>query len=87
MEGYPRRPNGTLMQHCAKQMERVVAGNEGAGDVVLFQWRNEPWHLGFLTDKHTLLHAYAVNRKVCEHYIDEKWRAQIACFYHLIGVE
>jgi cell wall-associated NlpC family hydrolase len=87
MTGYTSRPDGTLRGFVEGQTERVALGEQQPGDMLLFQWRNDPFHLAVLTGENTIIHSFAINREVCEHSIDEKWRKQIACYRKFIGVE
>lgn len=87
MTGYTKRPDGTLKGFVEKQTEVVAPGAEQPGDLILLHWRNDPVHLAILTGPDVIIHAFAINRKVCEHAIDEKWRAQIACYRKFIGVQ
>jgi NlpC/P60 family putative phage cell wall peptidase len=86
-EGYSRRADGTLLGHCESQSARVPSGLQDAGDVAVFHWNNSPVHLGILTAPDQVLHAYAINRVVCEHRLDEKWLRQVACYLRVPGVE
>lgn len=51
--------------------------NEGnAGDLALFNVRDNPQHLAFLTDYNGMLgmiHAQAQARRVVEHRLDDDW--------------
>ncbi|WP_270956477.1 NlpC/P60 family protein [Burkholderia pseudomallei] len=85
VDGYSRRPDGTLAPICDSMMDRTPVGREG--DVVLFHWEREPMHLGILTAPRTVIHAYAVNRVVCEHDMDDKWLRYVCRYYSVKGVE
>jgi hypothetical protein len=85
-DGYPRHPDGTLRTVCDRVMQPIRLVEADMADVLLFSWDNSPVHLAILTSKDTIVHAYAVNRKVVEHRIDERWRRQITCAYHIPGV-
>ncbi|WP_213308164.1 NlpC/P60 family protein [Paraburkholderia sacchari] len=87
VEGYTRRADGSLAGHCDARMERIAPEHAQAGDVVLFHWNNSPVHLAILTGPDSIIHAFAINRFVCEHRIDEKWRRQIVRYYSIPGVE
>lgn len=86
-EGYSRRPDGTLQPYCDRHMDRITVDEARAGDVVLFQWNGQASHMGILTGRFVLLHAWAINRRVCEHDMDDRWMAQVQTFYHVRGVE
>lgn len=87
VEGYAKRPDGTLKDIVYSQTLPVEPGCEAAGDVVVFHWDNDPVHLAILTSKDSIIHAFAINREVCEHGINERWRRQIAAFRKIPGVE
>jgi NlpC/P60 family putative phage cell wall peptidase len=84
--GYSRRPDGQLAPLLNEQTLPVRPGEEDAGDVVVFHWNNDPMHIGILTSKDSVIHAFAINRKVCEHALDAKWRLQISAFRRIPGV-
>ncbi|WP_080420477.1 C40 family peptidase [Burkholderia ubonensis] len=87
VEGYSRRPDGSLLDIVRDQTLAVMPGHEDAGDVVIFQWNNDPYHLALLTGKNSIIHAYAVNRSVVEHNLDDRWRSVIVGFRRISGVE
>ncbi|KVN08205.1 hypothetical protein WT09_30750 [Burkholderia stagnalis] len=87
VDGYSRRPDGSLLDVVRSQTLPVPPGAEDAGDVVIFQWNNDPYHLALLTGKNSIIHAYAINRAVVEHDIDARWRAAIVGFRRIPGVE
>ncbi|WP_454737587.1 C40 family peptidase [Cupriavidus necator] len=85
---YERRPDGvSLREHCNRLMQQIPVAQAGPADVLLFAWNNSPIHLAIVTGPDTVIHAFAINRRVIEHRIDERWRAQIAAAYHIAGVE
>lgn len=55
---YSRVPNGDMekiiLQHCTK----IPVRDRQAGDIINFAWGKEPQHLGILTEKDTVIHAY-----------------------------
>lgn len=87
--GYPRLPaNGMLGLACGQHMARVAAPDVGC--VALMRFEREPQHLGIFGDYPggglSLIHAYASNRKVVEHRLDENWRGRIVAVFDLPGV-
>jgi len=86
VEGYSSRADGTLIPALARQTVPVI-GTPQPGDIVVFHWAGEPMHLAILTAPDRIIHAFAINRFVCEHRIDEKWRRMIACYRAFPGVE
>jgi NlpC/P60 family putative phage cell wall peptidase len=87
MTGYTRRPDGQLVPNLYAQTEPVQPGQQQPGDIVVFHWRNDPVHLAILTGPNSIIHAFAINRKVCEHSMDERWLRQISAFRKIPGVE
>ena len=84
---YERRPPGEMRAYCDKFMQAIPLDDAQAGDVLLFAWNNSPVHVAILSAPDTIIHAFAINRRVVEHRIDDRWRAQIAAAYHVPGVE
>ncbi|WP_439891608.1 NlpC/P60 family protein [Ralstonia sp. 25C] len=84
---YERKPTGEMRMYCDQFMLPIPLEEASAADVLLFAWNNSPVHLAILTGPDTIIHAFAVNRRVVEHRFDERWRAQIAAAYHVPGVE
>ncbi|MDN7456603.1 NlpC/P60 family protein [Burkholderia cenocepacia] len=87
MSGYARRPDGSLRDFVHGQTEAVAPGAQQGGDIVIFQWQNAPVHLALLTAPDCIIHAFAINREVCEHGIDEKWLLNIVGYRKFSGVE
>jgi NlpC/P60 family putative phage cell wall peptidase len=84
--GYPKRPDGSLKDGLLNHIDVIRTDQAQAGDVLLFEWDHCPMHVGILTDETHLIHAFATNRRVVEHIIDDRWRALIAVTYHVPGV-
>jgi cell wall-associated NlpC family hydrolase len=83
--GYGRTPDGaSLYRMAARHMTR--ARRPQRGDVLLFKFHRSPMHLAILTGDDTMIHAFANNRKVVEHRIDETWRARIVDAFTIPGV-
>lgn len=87
MTGYARRPDGSLRDFVHGQTEIVAPGAQQGGDIVIFHWQNDPVHLAILTTPGSIVHAFAINRKVCAHAIDEKWLQNIVGYRKYRGVE
>ncbi len=90
--GYPRHPNGELVaaldDHVARGiLAPVMPADVAAGDFVLMRFEGEPAprHLGICAGK-TLIHAWAIARKVCEHDFDAAWRRRVISAYRLNGI-
>ena len=92
-EGYARLP--TYGQLEATLQENVDAGILVAvpvadllpGDMVLMKFEGEgaARHLGIVGDG-TLIHSWAVVRRVCEHTLDDVWRRRIIAGFRFAGV-
>ena len=73
---YPRRPNGSLLQvlRSREQLTEITVGHSEPGDIVVFSLAGEPFHCGIRAERDglaTVVHAYAVGRKVREDRIAE----------------
>lgn len=83
-DGYSRRPSGGLLEAALDTQPALVRVREKpqAGDFVLmkFETDNAPSHLGIVAGK-TLIHAWAVARKVCEHGFDAEWQRRVVRVY------
>jgi cell wall-associated NlpC family hydrolase len=86
VSGYSRRPDGTLIPALEAQT-LPVDGAPLAGHIAVFHWNGEPMHLGIMTAPDRVIHAFAVNRCVCEHRLDAKWMRQLRMFRRFPGVE
>lgn len=89
-EGYARLPsNGQLEAALDEHVEmgiliRVPVSEMRAGDFVLmkFEGENAARHLGIHAGK-TLIHSWAIARKVCEHDFDATWQRRVVRAYRL----
>lgn len=84
--GYDRRPDGTLRARMSEHLEPVPVPDARPGDVLLFEFAGVPMHVGILSGVDMLTHAYAINRKVVEHRLDDVWKSKITCAFHVPGV-
>lgn len=92
--GYARMPaNGqieeALQEHVdAGILARVSITDILPGDLFLMRFAGEKAsrHLGICAGE-TMIHAWAIVRKVCEHRIDETWRRSIVRVYRFSGVD
>lgn len=94
VDAYPELPNGeleaTLARHVAAGiLFKVTLADAQPGDIVLMRFEKEPAprHLGILGFDNTLIHAWAVTRKVVEHRIDDAWRRRFVGAWRFAGVE
>lgn len=92
--GYARMPtNGQLEETLQENVEagilvRVPIPDMRAGDFFLMRLRNEraSRHLGVCAGE-TMIHSWAVVRKVCEHRIDDGWASTITRVYRFREVQ
>lgn len=90
---YPRRPDATLRKLCDEHLDAIPLYEAREADVLLFAWNNSPVHMAIITGYdsetavYTIIHAYAINRKVVEHRVDDRWLSAVACAYHVPGIE
>lgn len=92
-DGYARMPSNGQLE--ATLEENVAAGillkvsprDLLPGDMVLMKFEGEgaARHLGIVGDG-TLIHSWAVVRRVCEHTIDDAWRRRIIAGFRFAGV-
>lgn len=70
LNGYSRRPDGTLADICGEYMARVSQGSMQAGDVLVVAMEREPQHMGILGDyRHgglSFIHASSSAGRVIE---------------------
>lgn len=93
-DGYARMPSNGQLE--ATLEENVAAGillkvsprDLLPGDMVLmkFESENASRHLGIVGNG-TLIHAWAIVRRVCEHTIDDAWLRRIVAGYRFVGVD
>jgi cell wall-associated NlpC family hydrolase len=93
-DGYGRMPtNGELEAAIQDHVDHGIIAPVSVrdlqpGDLVLmrFERENAPRHLGIIGFDDTLIHAWAVAKKVCEHRIDRAWRSRIVGAWRFVGV-
>ena len=87
LPAYGREPLGDGLRSMliANLGEPVPKDEMRPGDVVLMRFRGEPSHVGLIGDYVyggcSLVHAYAMARKVVEHRLDEEWAGYITEVY------
>lgn len=92
--GYARMPgNGQIEEALQEHVDagilvRVPVTDMRPGDLFLMRFAGEKAsrHLGICAGD-TMIHAWAIVRKVCEHRIDETWRRSIVRVYRFSEVE
>lgn len=86
---YSRRPSGGLLEAALDDQPSIVRVREKpkAGDFVLMKFETDkaPSHLGIVAGK-TLIHSWAVARKVCEHDFDAEWKRRVVRVYRFKGL-
>lgn len=94
IKSYPRRPSGGLleaaldMQPC---LTRVALDAIEPGDILLMKFDGDPQHLAIFAGRSDtyqddgIIHAWAQERKVCEHRLTPDWRARIVRAYRFTG--
>ncbi len=73
---YPRRPNGELLPSLRGrlQLNEISVGDSRPGDILVFSLAGHPFHCGIRAERDslpTVIHAYAIGRKVREDRIAE----------------
>lgn len=90
--GYARRPGGgkleaTFDAHVESGiLVRVKIAEMRAGDFLMMRFSGEPQHMAIYTGEN-IVHAYQQVGRVCEHRLDDLWRARIVRVYRLAGIE
>lgn len=92
--GYARLPtNGQLEEALEEHVEmgvlyRIPASDVRAGDLVLMQFEGEnaARHLGLCAGD-TLIHSWAIARKVCEHDFDAAWKRRVVRAFRFVELE
>jgi NlpC/P60 family putative phage cell wall peptidase len=77
---YARTPSNDRLRQIILNYA-VRTSTPKPGDIILFVLLKEPQHVGILTDRNTVIHAYEPNRKVIEHRLDDKWKRRIESYY------
>lgn len=86
---YSRTPHGGLLelaldsQECLRRIP--VISDRRPGDILLMRLGRDPQHLAIFTGT-TIIHAYQVIGRVCEHELSSEWIARIARVYRFRGV-
>ena len=86
--GYPRRPNGGrlgAMLEAQPFLERVSEPQSNDVLLIHFEREAEPAHLAICAGQ-TIIHAWAVARKVCEHDFTDEWKRRVVCVYRFKGL-
>lgn len=82
---YGRYPDGkTLMTALYEQLDEIEIEDVQIGDILVFQFRRFPTHVGIKTDK-GVIHTWTTVEKVVEHNLD-KWRKRICNVFRFRGI-
>lgn len=90
-KGYARTPtNGMLKRGFDLFAVRIPRAEIRPGDIILMRFESEPQHVAIVSELNgvlSMIHSYALPRKVVEHSIDTTWRSRIVAAYSFPGVE
>lgn len=87
VEGYGRVPYRAGLEDAlaANLGDPLPVESMQVGDVALMRFAGQPSHVGIIGDYryggYSLIHAFAQNRQVVEHGLDENWRGSIVGIY------
>lgn len=92
--GYSPMPSGNQIEEALQEhvkagiLVRVPPAEMAPGDLFLMRFGGERFsrHLGICAGD-TMIHAWAIVDKVCEHLIDERWKRTIVRVYRFVGVD
>ena len=82
---YSRRAGGAMLEaalDAQPSLTRVYAGPLQAADIVLIKFEGDPCHLALFTGN-SIIHAWAVARKVCEHDFTPEWQGYVVRAYRV----
>lgn len=91
VSGYSRRPSGGQLEEALENnvkrgtLERISPDQMQSGDFLMMRFGKDPQHLAILSGDN-IIHSYLQVGKVCEHRLDDVWRARIVRIYRLAGV-
>lgn len=90
LNGYSRRPDGTLLAVCDEHMDRIDRSAMQPGDVLVVATEHDPQHMGILGDyRHgglSLIHAASKAGRVIETRLMFAANQKFRCGYALRGV-
>lgn len=77
-----------LIRECTRQLEKIDLEEASTGDILTFFFTNSqrPYHFAIMTSPRTMIHAYAISKKVIEHSIDDYWLARRAHAFRYPGL-
>lgn len=83
---YGRRPDGRRIFSKAFGLsgcEEIGFVSKQAGDILIFNENRFACHVGILTEKETIIHAYAPRKKVLEEMFNHHWLSRLVTIYRL----
>ena len=85
---YPRRPDpGLMLIGLREQLDELTCWKEAQeADILHMQVAGEAVHLGILTERWRIVHAYFPIGKIVEHRIDDKWQRRIVRAFSFRGL-
>lgn len=90
INGYSRRPDGSLLGVCDAHMDRIDRHAMQPGDVLVLAVESDPQHMGILGDyRHgglSLIHAASKTGRVIETRLMFARNQKFCCAYALRGV-
>lgn len=85
--GYRRTPHGRTLVDVMRESGFVEEVQEPQlGDILVFRIDVDPQHVALLSERNTLIHAYAQARKVCEARYDSVWRGRFVTAFQFRGL-
>lgn len=81
---YSRRAGGAMLEAAldAQPMLIQVRGTPLSGDIMLLRFDGDPCHLALCAGP-TMIHAWAIARKVCEHDFNREWQGRVVRIYRI----
>ncbi len=82
--GYSRLAGGRMLEAALDSQPGIaqVHDDPRPGDILLMRFDGEPCHLAMLAGK-TIIHAWAITRKVCEHGFTTEWQNRVVRVYRI----
>lgn len=75
---YPKQPDGRQLKQAFETFLTPVAkDNMQPADIIMFRFEKDPQHVGFYSDRDTVIHCYLQAKGVVEHRMDDYWKERI----------
>lgn len=85
--GYGREPSAQLLRQALEIfLDPIPLAEAQPADVYLMRFNVQPQHVALAASATTIIHSYAVARKVSEHTLDDTWRSRIVGAYRMRGL-